>query len=49
MTLIGKLYTSELRTKWAVAWSDWIIRSGGNSEKPGNSAFVKQINISVNF
>ena len=38
-----------MRIKWAVARSDCIIRSGENSEKPGNLAFFKQINISVNF
>ena len=43
-----QLKTIEFRIKWALAWSDWIIRSGENLEKPGNLAFVKQINISVN-
>ena len=44
MTSIGKLWKIELRIKWVVAWSDWVIRSGENLEKPGNLAFVKQIN-----
>ena len=49
MTSIEKLQTIELRTKWAVAWSYSAIKSGANSEKSENLAFVKQINISVNF